>query len=86
MSYHIAIISPEGERVPLADAPDHATAEAARVGAQALLDLFSDEMELEDGYRIELGEGSGEGDNMSSSDDDHERQRDDGRDRYRIDH
>ena len=50
----INIVSPDGERIELLTTESEAFAKGAKEGAEALLNLFMDEMELEEGYRIEL--------------------------------
>ena len=48
----IAIKSPDGEEVELVASEDPAIIEGAKLGARALLDLFTDEIDLESGYQI----------------------------------
>ena len=50
----VMIISPEGDEIELVAAKEEKLCEGARLGAQALLDLLQDEMDLEDGYKISL--------------------------------
>ena len=48
----IFIQSPEGEKIELVSSANDKLLEGAYLGAQALLNLLSDEMDLEDGYEI----------------------------------
>ena len=48
----IVIKSPEGEEIELVSSDDEGIIEGAFLGASALLNLLSDEMDLEDGYEI----------------------------------
>ena len=50
----VMIISPDGEEIELVAAKEEKLCEGARLGAQALLDLLQDEMDLEEGYKISL--------------------------------
>lgn len=51
-SFKVGIRSPEGEVINLVSTSDAKIAEGAKTGAQALLNLFFDEMDLEEGYAI----------------------------------
>lgn len=48
----ILIKSPDGEEVELVSSSDEQIIEGAMLGAQALLNLLCDELELDDGYEI----------------------------------
>lgn len=52
MKTRVFIVSPDGEKIELLNSDDPKIAEGAQLGAQALLNLLSDEMDLEDGYEI----------------------------------
>jgi hypothetical protein len=48
----VFIKSPEGEKIELVSSSDEKIIEGALLGAEALLNLLSDEMDLEEGYEI----------------------------------
>lgn len=58
MDYRIVVKGPEGDKIELLATGDSKIADGALLGAQALLDLLSDEMDLEDGYEILQEEGN----------------------------
>ena len=48
----VLIKSPDGEKIELVSSDDNKIIEGASLGAEALLNLLCDEMDLEDGYEI----------------------------------
>ena len=48
----ICIKSPDGEEIELLATDDDRVIEGAKMGAQSLLNLLSDEIDLEEGYEI----------------------------------
>ncbi|MCB9060076.1 MAG: hypothetical protein H6622_00970 [Halobacteriovoraceae bacterium] len=50
--YKLFIEDENGQKIELVEASDEKTIEGAQYGAQALLNLFSDDFDLEDGYQV----------------------------------
>ncbi len=50
--FQVLIRSPEGEEVELMATEENRFGAGAELGAKALLNLFRDEMDLEEGYSI----------------------------------
>lgn len=54
MMFQILVKSPAGEEIELISAENQSFSEGALEGAQALLDLLCDEMDLGEGYEVVL--------------------------------
>ncbi len=50
--FQVCIKSPEGEEIELVATEENRFAAGAEIGARSLLNLLSDEMDLEEGYSI----------------------------------
>ncbi len=48
--YRLFVKSPEGEEIELVSTEDKSQCEGAKLGAQALFNLFADDFDLEDNY------------------------------------
>jgi len=58
MKYRVIIHSPDGEEIDLVSGDDANFCKGALLGAQALLKLLQDDLDLEDGYSIQKVESS----------------------------
>ena len=54
MLYQVMIKSPEGTEIELIATESVTVAEGAKMGAEALLNLLADDMDLEEGYQVIL--------------------------------
>ena len=50
--YKLFIEDSQGERIELLEAEDEKVIEGAKHGSKALLELFSDDLELDDEYQV----------------------------------
>tara|TARA_Y100000991_G_scaffold195483_1_gene164822 strand:+ start:400 stop:630 length:231 start_codon:yes stop_codon:yes gene_type:complete len=50
--YQLIVKSPEGDKIELLASQNKGYIYGAQDGAKALLDLFTDDMDLEDGYTV----------------------------------
>lgn len=54
MAYKLIIKNPDGDEIELLTAEDYKFIEAAQHGAEALLEVFKDDREIEEGYIFKI--------------------------------